>query len=68
MTQSKNIDPVSKSIDPVSKSIDPVSKSLDPVCKSIDPAKTKKTFSMEPASTMCTAKDGGQKLEIRSGK
>ena len=61
MTQSKNIDPVSKKLDPVSKNLDPVSKNLDPV--NIRP-----TFSMEPALTVCTVKDGGQKLEIRSGK
>ena len=67
MTQSKSIDPVSKSIDPVSKSIHPVSKSLDPVCKSIDPAKTKKTFSMEPASTMCTRRTAARSWRFEVG-
>ena len=63
MTQSKNIDPVSKNIDPVSKNIDPVSKNKDPVC-------WKELFFHFHGAGVddVHAKDGGQKLEIRSGK
>ena len=44
------------------------SKNVDPVSKNIDPAKKKNHCFDGAGGKMCAAKDGSQKLEIRSGK